>query len=545
MSSTHTQSSSIPAATHYVTSRCNTSRHFGLLALVLGLLLAGCNSATSDSAYQADSGADTPQTPAAGTPVPLDSAIAEAEANDAPANAAQANATESATGSNSTTVAAPPPAQYADGAAAAREPDARDGMYNDPPPMLIEPDRYYYATLKTEKGDIRIQLFADRAPLAVNNFIFLAREGFYNDTTFHRVIDGFMAQAGDPTGTGSGGPGYTFEDEFHPGLAFDQAGLVAMANSGVNTNGSQFFITYAPTDWLDFKHTIFGKVIEGEDVLASISLRDPAHQPDTPGDTLYTVIIEESDSSHMPTPTPMPPTPTPTPTPTPFAPTQLALEERPLADLPPVDRVNYFNQPPATVIESAETYTATIVTSSGDLVVALATDSHPTAVNNFIVLAQLGFYDDTPISLVRPDDSIIFGVPDNNPLNDAGYKFPAEIGVGEDPEFGSIAYIPFETQSDGTILSSSSQILIALIQPAPQFKQQLSFFGKIVEGQTLLNGLSMEDTIETIHINDADGPLGTDSDATSDSVSDTTADTTGNTPTDGEPDPADAEDATD
>ncbi len=148
-------------------------------------------------------------------------------------------------------------------------------MYDAPPEMMIDPDAYYYATLRTEKGDIKVQLFADRAPNTVNNFVFLAREGFYDNTTFHRVIDGFMAQAGDPAATGAGGPGYLFEDEFFPGLEFDQSGLLAMANRGPGTNGSQFFITFSPTEWLNGGHTIFGKVIEGEDVLADITRIDP------------------------------------------------------------------------------------------------------------------------------------------------------------------------------------------------------------------------------------------------------------------------------
>ncbi|HMN30272.1 MAG TPA: peptidylprolyl isomerase, partial [Caldilineaceae bacterium] len=133
--------------------------------------------------------------------------------------------------------------------------------------MTIDPQKIYYATFKSERGDIRVQLFADRAPQTVNNFVFLAREGFYNDTVFHRVLDGFMAQGGDPTGTGMGGPGYTFGDEFNPSLTFDRPGLLAMANSGPSTNGSQFFITFAPTEWLNNLHTIFGEVVSGQDVL--------------------------------------------------------------------------------------------------------------------------------------------------------------------------------------------------------------------------------------------------------------------------------------
>ena len=163
----------------------------------------------------------------------------------------------------------------------------------NPPSMQIDPGKEYHATIVTEKGDIRLELFADKTPKTVNNFVFLAREGFYDDCTFHRVLPGFMAQTGDPTGTGGGGPGYTFEDEFHPDLHHDSGGILSMANRGPNTNGSQFFIIYAPTPHLDGLHTIFGKVVEGMEVLNSLSPRDPSKNPDTPGDLIKTIVIEE------------------------------------------------------------------------------------------------------------------------------------------------------------------------------------------------------------------------------------------------------------
>jgi len=160
--------------------------------------------------------------------------------------------------------------------------------------MIIDTEKTYYATIKTEKGDIRLLLFDDEAPMTVNNFVFLAREGFYNRCTFDRVIPGFMAQAGDPTGMGSGGPGYTFPDEFTPALSHNSAGILSMANAGSDTNGSQFFITYAPQPHLDGRHSIFGKVVEGMEVLLSLSPRDPAADPDAPpGDEISTIVIEE------------------------------------------------------------------------------------------------------------------------------------------------------------------------------------------------------------------------------------------------------------
>jgi cyclophilin family peptidyl-prolyl cis-trans isomerase len=390
------------------------------------------------------------------------------------------------------------------GPAAALESDERAGMYDAPPEMSIDPDTYYYATIRTEKGNVELQLFADRAPKTVNNFVFLAREGYYDNTTFHRVIDGFMAQAGDPTATGGGDPGYQFEDEFFPGLEFDQPGLLAMANRGPDTNGSQFFITFGPTEWLSGYHTIFGKVIEGEDVLAQITRIDPDTDIGLVGDTIFGIDIKESQVSILPTPMPSPPTPTPTPTPTPFAPSSLDTDSRPLADVEPAQRVNYFNTPPDMIIDPGQNYQAVIATSQGDLVVQLYAQAAPVSVNNFVVLAELGFYDNTPISLVRPDDSIIFGLPDDNPLNDAGYKIAAELDANIELNVGILTYIPVESRSDGSILSSSSQILLALVQPPPDYQGQLGFFGQVVEGMDILPVLTTEDTIQSITINTSD-----------------------------------------
>jgi cyclophilin family peptidyl-prolyl cis-trans isomerase len=164
-------------------------------------------------------------------------------------------------------------------------------QWSSPPAVQIDPSKSYEAIFKTEIGDFRVRLFPEQAPLAVNNFVFLARQGYYDNTTFHRVLPGFMAQGGDPTGTGGGGPGYTFEDEFDPELQFDRPGLLAMANRGPDTNGGQFFITYAPTPHLNGLHTIFGEVVEGADVLTSLRPRDPQANPDYQGDSLLSIEI--------------------------------------------------------------------------------------------------------------------------------------------------------------------------------------------------------------------------------------------------------------
>ncbi len=165
-------------------------------------------------------------------------------------------------------------------------------QWSKPPAMVIDPKKQYSATLHTDKGDIEVQLFADKVPDTVNNFVFLSREGFYDGTIFHRVIADFMAQGGDPTGTGRGGPGYTFKDEFHPSLRHNGPGILSMANAGANTNGSQFFITHVATPWLDNKHAVFGKVSKGMDVLLSIPPRDP-QRPEYPGIHLQSVTITE------------------------------------------------------------------------------------------------------------------------------------------------------------------------------------------------------------------------------------------------------------
>lgn len=152
--------------------------------------------------------------------------------------------------------------------------------YSAPPPMTIDTSKQYTATIETEKGSLVLELFASDVPVTVNNFVFLASEKFYDGTTFHRVIPGFMAQGGDPTGTGTGNPGYSFADEFteHTHVT----GALSMANSGADTNGCQFFITYAPQPHLDGKHSVFGQLIGGTDVLEKIEQ----------GDTIIRITIE-------------------------------------------------------------------------------------------------------------------------------------------------------------------------------------------------------------------------------------------------------------
>jgi peptidylprolyl isomerase len=166
-------------------------------------------------------------------------------------------------------------------------------QYSSAPPVLIDTSKQYFATVKMAKGgEFVIQLYPDKAPTTVNSFVFLARQGYYDGTTFHRVLEGFMAQGGDPTGTGAGGPGYQFVNEVND-LEFDKAGVVAMANAGQNTNGSQFFIMFGPYGLSESDYTIFGQVVSGMDVVNGLSRRDPQQNPTFTGDVIESVKITE------------------------------------------------------------------------------------------------------------------------------------------------------------------------------------------------------------------------------------------------------------
>lgn len=171
-------------------------------------------------------------------------------------------------------------------------PAVKPKTYSAPPPMVIDTAKEYTATIETEKGNLVLELFASDVPITVNNFVFLAREGFYDGSTFHRVILDFMAQGGDPTGTGMGGPGYIFDNEIteHTHVA----GALSMANAGANTNGCQFFITYQARHELDGDYSVFGQLIAGTDVLESLTPRDPRQNPDFEGDRIIRITITES-----------------------------------------------------------------------------------------------------------------------------------------------------------------------------------------------------------------------------------------------------------
>jgi peptidylprolyl isomerase len=177
--------------------------------------------------------------------------------------------------------------------ASGNKPSTAVKQWSAPPPITIDRSKQYLATVKMAKGgEFVMQLLPDKAPITVNSFVFLARQGFYDGVTFHRVLDGFMAQGGDPTGTGMGGPGYQFVNEDND-MTFDKAGVVAMANAGRDTNGSQFFVTFGPQPQLNGGYTIFGQVISGMEVVDGLTRRDPNQSPSFPGDAIQSITIQE------------------------------------------------------------------------------------------------------------------------------------------------------------------------------------------------------------------------------------------------------------
>ncbi len=355
-------------------------------------------------------------------------------------------------------------------------------QWDSPPELTLDLEKVYIATLITEKGNVTIELFSQGAPITVNNFVFLAEQGFYDDTTFHRVLPGFMAQGGDPTGTGSGGPGYQFEDEIIHGVTFNQEGLLAMANGGPGTNGSQFFITYDATPHLNGLHTIFGKVIEGMDVIIALTPRDPAEAPDFPGDRLIRVEIEVTEHSQLPTPTPVTDAVIPVPA-----------DGRPLAEIPPAEREDLYNGMPEMVIDLDKEYSTTIETSKGAILVELEPLLAPVSVNNFIVLANLGYWDGFPISNAQPGTFFVTGSPGSRPDSDIGYTLPSE-----NESAATTGALGYWFRSD-VLASSGSQIFI-LLADQPGMDDFFTIFGYVTDGFEVAEALTVEDQIIRITV---------------------------------------------
>ncbi len=359
--------------------------------------------------------------------------------------------------------------------------------WTNPPPMLIDKTKIYIANFHTAKGDFRIQLYAEQAPFTVNNFVFLARQGYYNNSTFHRVITDFMAQGGDPTGTGSGGPGYTFDDEIDEDLKFDKAGVLAMANYGTNTNGSQFFITFKENPELNGRYTIFGQVISGLDIVKLLTLRDPSTNPTTPGDTLYSITIEESPISLLPPPTPTATLNVPKATPS----------VRSLATLEVTARGKLFTGPPAMVIDPTHAYQALMYTTKGKLVFDLAAAEAPKSVNNFVVLAQMGYWDNFPINYAERHKFFLTGQPSGLQDSDIGYTIPHETGISN--KAGVLGY----WTPEGATESSASQLYVLLVTNT-SLDGKNTAFGRLAgkDALVLANSLTVDDRIQSIQIVD-------------------------------------------
>jgi len=366
------------------------------------------------------------------------------------------------------------------------DPPARNGMYTEPPAMQIDPSKTYVATIVTDKGDIEVELFADKAPNTVNSFVFLAREGFYDNTMFHRVIEDFMAQAGDPTGTGMGGPGYQFPDEFHPDLTHDGPG-----------------------------HTVFGKVTEGLDVLFSISIRDP-QAADGPGDAIKTIRITEAASSSLPTPMPA------------------VLTKAGEIPMPaePTARNGMYKAPPEMVIDPAKSYVATLKTAKGDIQVELFADKAPHTVNNFVFLALEGYYNNTMFHRVIEDFMAQAGDPTGTGMGGPGYKFSDEFHP--DLTHDGPGVLSMANAGPGT---NGSQFFITFVE-TPWLDGRHSVFGKITDGLDVLFSISIRDpqaatepgdALESIIITEDGHPLSAPEIA-EDSPS--PADTVGRTPVD-------------
>jgi peptidyl-prolyl cis-trans isomerase B (cyclophilin B) len=255
-----------------------------------------------------------------------------------------------------------------------------------------------------------------------------------------------------------------------------------MANAGPNTNGSQFFITYVPTPHLNNRHTIFGQVVEGLEVALALTPRNPQLAPSQAGDQLLKVEIEEIDESLLPSPTP---------TPEPLAPEPV--EGRPLADLEIQERENIFNTPPEMVIDPDLKYQARLQTTQGELVFELDAENAPQSVNNFIVLAELGYWDEFPVNHVEPEAFLVVGSPASRPDSDIGYVIPSEVGLPNAP--GAVGFY-FRTDINAV---SGGQFYITLAD-LTQLDNFLPAIGYVVEGEDVLEKITIEDVIERIDI---------------------------------------------
>jgi cyclophilin family peptidyl-prolyl cis-trans isomerase len=364
--------------------------------------------------------------------------------------------------------------------------------------MTIDVDKSYTATFQMEKGgEFTIELYPKEAPNTVNSFVFLARDGYYDGITFHRVLEGFMAQSGDPTGTGSGGPGYTFDNEPSPLRRHDTAGTVSMANSGVRngrgTNGSQFFITLVPTQFLDGNlpngtpkdcsipgtscHTVFGRVTEGMDVVNAISIRDP-NTAGTPGDAIKTIVITESE---------------PTPT---------------SASIAKESVIKTYASPPPMTIDTDKSYTATFqMQKGGEFTIELYPKEAPNTVNSFVFLARDGYYDGITFHRVLEGFMAQSGDPTGTGSGGPGYNFDNEPSpLRRHDTIGTVSMANAGVRNG--LGTNGSQFFITLV-PTPFLDGNLpdgtskdcsapgqschTVFGRVTEGMDVVNKITLRD----------------------------------------------------
>lgn len=416
----------------------------------------------------------------ASAPPPATSAPAPAAPSPAPAAKAAATPATAATAVPANRPAVPAPVD--DGRALGKlTPAERNERFGAAAPVSTKPGVLYVATIITDKGSIVAELYPD-APQGVNNFVTLAKNGYYDGLTFHRVEPGFVIQGGDPNGDGTGGPGYTVPAEI---THTHSRGALAWARTGDQVNperrssGSQFYITLQDTPFLDGQYSVFGQVIEGLDIIDKIAV----------GDKIQRIDIVEAQGSRLPTPTPTP------------LPKMPKMEDgRPLAKLPPEAREALYNTPPQAPSTQAAAYEATVKTSQGDVVIALDPKSAPNAVSNFVLLANLGFFDGIPVAFVDPELYLVTGSPASRPDSDVGYALEPELGSqGLQVITGTVAMYPSFDQFTGDVRASGSQFFISLVE-VPENETPLSILGKVVTGLDIVSKLTMSDTLTSITI---------------------------------------------
>jgi len=362
-------------------------------------------------------------------------------------------------------------------------PQERLDRFSGPAANVIDPSKIYVATIVTDKGNIVAELYQD-TPLSVNNFVTLAEDGFYDGLTFHRVEAGFVIQGGDPAGDGSGGPGYTIPAEInhqHMKGALAWARTSDDVNPERRSSGSQFYITLDKTAFLDGAYSVFGNVIEGMDVAEKIAV----------GDKIQRIDISEATTSRMPTPEP---------TPTPYPPT--SQDGRPLAKIPVEQRDKLYNAAPAMAIDPNKTYQATLDTAKGKIVVDLDPKTAPLTVNNFVMLANLGFFDGMPIAHVQPDAYLVTGSPAKQPSSDVGYAIELEPTANASQIVtGTVSMYPVGDAATGAPMASGSQFFISFVV-IPDNTTPLNIFGKVSEGMDVVTKLAIDDIINTITISE-------------------------------------------